>query len=229
MFLLVLALLAPAPARRLARVVPSPTPRPSVAEVYEKVSAAVVEVRASGAAPGDRRQGAGVVVDDAGDILTALHLVRSAQVFVRFADGAETPAFLAGALPEQDIALLRPRGVPFGLPPAVLGDPGTLRVGDEALVIGDPYALVRSLSAGVVSGLRRTAQLSPLEKPLGGLVQFDAAVNPGNSGGPLLNRDGEVIGIVVGVLSPSDGSVSVGIGFAVTIDVAAGALGLPPD
>jgi putative serine protease PepD len=227
--LLVLALVAsvPGPGTR-ARVAGSPTPRPSLSAVYERVSPSVVEVQVRGTGVA-RRQGAGVVVDQTGAILTSLHIVRDAQVVVRFADGTESPAVLAGSLPEHDIALLLPYAVPPGLTPAVLGDPSRLSVGDEALVIGNPFGLTRSLSTGVISGLERTAQVPALERPLSGLIQFDAAVNPGNSGGPLLDRDGEVVGIVVGVVRPSDGGVAVGVGFAVTIDVAGGALGLPPD
>ena len=110
-----------------------------------------------------------------------------------------------------------------------MGKPRSLRIGDKALAIGSPYGLTGSLSVGVVSGLDRSALVPPLQTSLSGLIQFDGAINPGNSGGPLLDENGEVVGIVVGVPDPNDKKTAVGIGFAVTIENAAGALGLPPD
>ena len=228
--LLILALIGAgrAPAR-VAQVAPAPTPTPTIAEIYRQVSPTVVEIHASGADPTDRRVGSGVIVDDSGTILTALHVVSGTQIVVRFADGTESPAGILNAVPDIDIAVLRARSVPLGADYAVLGDPGRLRVGDDAIVIGSPFGLTRSLTTGVVSGLGRNVEIPPVEKVLHGLIQFDAAVNPGNSGGPLFDRSGEVVGIVVGVAKPPDASTSVGIGFAVTIDTAGGALGLPPD
>lgn len=228
--LLALALVASAQQPpRVAEAEPSPPPLPAIADVYQRVSLAVVEVRGSGAAEADRRLGAGVVVDDSGAILTSLHVVRDAQITVRYIDGTEARAVIVAELPERDIAVISTGFLPAGLPPAVLGDPNRLRVGEEALAIGNPFGLTRSLSVGVVSGVGRTAEIPAVGKPVGGLIQFDGAVNPGNSGGPLVDRRGEVVGIVVGILSPSDGSFAQGVGFAVTIDVAGGALGVPPD
>src|SRR5438093_1463424 len=112
---------------------------------------------------------------------------------------------------------------------ATLGDPSRVRVGDDAIVVGNPYALTRSLSTGVVSGLNRSVQASGQGRSLSGLIQFDAAVNPGSSGGPLLNRDGDVVGIVTGLVNPTGSPAFSGIGFAGTIDTASAALGLPPE
>jgi S1-C subfamily serine protease len=113
--------------------------------------------------------------------------------------------------------------------PATLGNPGAMRVGDEAYAVGHPFGLYGSMSAGVISGLSRSFQPPDSNHQLQGLIQIDAAVNPGNSGGPLLNRDGQVIGIIVGLVNPTKEDVFIGIGLAVPIDVAGGALGSPPD
>jgi S1-C subfamily serine protease len=114
------------------------------------------------------------------------------------------------------------------LVPAVLGNPSTLQPGDEAIVVGNPFGLWDSVTAGVISGLNRSFKLPNTKDPVTGLIQFDAAVNPGNSGGPLLNRYGEVVGIVTALANPTSEDVFIGIGFAVPIDVAASAAGSPP-
>jgi len=103
-----------------------------------------------------------------------------------------------------------------------------MRVGDEAYVVGNPFGIYSSMSAGVISGFNRSFQSPNRKQNLKGLIQMDTAANPGNSGGPLLNRSGEVIGIVVGILNPTDQDFFIGIGFAVPIDVAGGAAGSPP-
>ena len=105
---------------------------------------------------------------------------------------------------------------------------GSLHVGDEVFPVGNPFGVSNSLTAGVVSGLGRSYKSPETGETLSNLIQFDAAVNPGNSGGPLLNRDGEVVGIVTGLLNPTQDDFFIGIGFAVPIETAAGALGPPP-
>ena len=207
---------------------PTPTP-PLAAMVYAHVAPSVVQVTAT-LAGGDPSSGAGVIVDDMADILTSLHIVNGATtVTVRYFDGTESRADVTATLPDKDIAVLHPQNLPKTLVPATLGDPGRLAVGAPAFVIGHPFGLTGSLSAGVVSGLDRSMSAPGLAKPLTGLIQFDAAVNPGNSGGPLVDENGEVVGIVTGLVNPSGQKVFSGVGFAVTIDQAAGALGLPPD
>lgn len=168
--------------------------------------------------------GTGVVVNATGAILTALHVVEGAgQVQVTFADGTTSSARVAVRRPEQDIAVLYAERGPGVLVPAVLAGPPP--VGEAVYAVGNPLGLRSSLSAGVVSGLDRNLA-TPTGGRLEGLIQFDAAVNPGNSGGPLLNGAGQVVGIVTGLANPS-GRFFSGIGFAVPISSAGGAAGGP--
>jgi S1-C subfamily serine protease len=103
-----------------------------------------------------------------------------------------------------------------------------MRVGDEAYAVGNPFGLYSSMSAGVISGFDRVFRVPDSDIEIEGMIQFDAAVNPGNSGGPLLNRSGHVIGIVTGLINPSKQNFFVGIGFAVPINIALGAMGGAP-
>jgi S1-C subfamily serine protease len=219
-----------APVPRAEDVPPSRTPTPLVSEVYAKVAPAVVQIRTTKADGVTSAAGSGVVIDEAGDVLTALHVVDGANaIVVIFSDGTESPAQIISQVPESDIAALRAFDPPARIVPATLGSPSSVRVGDDAIVVGNPFGLTRSLSTGVISGLGRSVQVPNQDRQLTGLFQFDAAVNPGSSGGPLLNRDGDVIGIVTGLVNPTGLPAFSGIGFAVTIDTAAGALGVPPD
>jgi S1-C subfamily serine protease len=177
----------------------------------------------------DHGLGSGVVIDDRGNILTSLHVVANASdIQLTFADGTQSSAQVVVAQPENDIAVLRASQLPAQLVPATLGNPNAMRVGDEAYVVGNPLGLYSSMSAGVISGFDRSFQPPNGKQKLQGLIQIDAAVNPGNSGGPLLNRAGQVIGIVTGIANPTEQEVFIGIGFAVPINVAGGAAGLPP-
>jgi S1-C subfamily serine protease len=151
------------------------------------------------------------------------------SIQVTFADGTKSPATIQATQPQDDIAVLQATQPPADLVPAVLGNPRSVQVGSEAFVIGNPFGLYGSISAGIVSGLNRSYQLPNNGPQLTGLIQVDAAVNPGDSGGPLVNRDGQVIGIVDALVNPTNQGVFIGIGLAVPIDVAGGAAGLPPD
>jgi S1-C subfamily serine protease len=174
--------------------------------------------------------GTGTIVDANGDILTSLHVVTNAtSIQVTFADGTSSSASVATQQPQNDIAVLKADKLPAQIVPAVLGNPNAMHVGDEAYVVGNPFGLYSSMSSGVISGFNRTFQPADTNLNLKGLIQIDAAVNPGNSGGPLLNRYGEVIGIVEGLVNPTNQDFFVGIGFAIPINVAGGAAGLPPD
>lgn len=171
--------------------------------------------------------GSGVIVSANADILTAFHVVDGAtEIEIYYAEGSQTTAVVSVAEPENDIAVLTPAAPPEIIVPAVLGNPNAMRVGDEAYAVGNPLGLAGSMSAGVISGFDRTLPISD-DLELSGLIQFDTAVNPGNSGGPLLNRRGEVIGIVTALANPSEQNFFIGIGFAVPITTAAGAAGMP--
>ena len=170
-----------------------------------------------------------MVINQQGSILTCLHVVEGvASIEVTFADGTTSPAQISASEPQNDIAVLVADRLPATVVPATLGNPRSVQVGSEAYVVGNPFGLTGSISAGVVSGLDRNIKLRATGPQLHGLIQVDAAVNPGNSGGPLLNRDGQVVGIVAALLNPTPEDVFIGIGLAVPIDVAGGPAGLPP-
>ena len=219
-------------ATAVAKVMASATPVPSTASrVYGAIAPSVVLVHTWGDKDHQDEAGigSGVVIDEAGSVLTCLHVVtRSSEIEIFYADGTRVNAIIAGMLPDKDIAMLQPVDQPPMAIPAVMGSPGALNVGDEVVAVGNPFGLRHTVTAGVVSGLERTFRLPDTEEVVPGLIQFDAAVNPGNSGGPLLNRDGEVVGIVIGLANPTTDTVFIGIGFAVPIETAAEAGGPLP-
>jgi S1-C subfamily serine protease len=217
----------------VAQIMASATPPPAYSEqVYQVIRPSLVLIQTQGKdARGEEQHGlgSGVVINDNGDILTALHVVtNSTTISVTFADGTEIGAKVLTQHPENDTALLQTSGTPTLIVPAVLGNPSAMRVGDEAFAVGNPFGLYSSMSAGVISGFDRSFHPPSSTLTLQGLIQVDAAVNPGNSGGPLLNRNGEVIGIVEGIVNPTDGDFFVGIGFAVPIGAALGGGGGSP-
>ncbi len=184
--------------------------------------------------PGDdpkahqRSTGSGVVIVDNGTILTNLHVVVGAKrIRVTFADGHESDASMVGAQPENDLAVLRARSIPDDLQAATMRGTGDLIPGDEVIAVGFPFGIGPSTSAGVISGLKRSFR-APEGERMVNLIQFDAAANPGNSGGPLVTMDGSVVGIVTAILNPGDQGTFIGIGFAVPIENAASAAGMPP-
>jgi S1-C subfamily serine protease len=218
---------------RVAEALAASTPPPAYsALVYQAIRPALVFIRVQ--VPGEQDEennglGSGVLVSESGDILTSLHVVQDAtRIQLLFADGTEATGQIIVTQPENDIAVLRASRMPERFVPAVLGNPYAMRIGDEAYAVGHPFGLYGSMSTGIISGFDRTFRPPNSEQRLHGLIQIDAAVNPGNSGGPLLNRYGQVIGIVTGLANPTADDFFVGIGFAVPIDVAGGAAGLPP-
>ncbi|MFT4174313.1 MAG: trypsin-like peptidase domain-containing protein [Rhodocyclaceae bacterium] len=172
--------------------------------------------------------GTGVVIVQDGTILTNLHVVASAhKVKVIFYNGLESDADVAGLQPENDLAVLKARKIPDDLQPAALRSTSDLQAGDEVVAVGHPFGIGPSVSAGVVSGLKREFRSPEGERTLSNLIQFDAAANPGNSGGPLVTMDGAVVGIVTAIMNPSARTFA-GIGFAVPIENAASAIGMSP-
>ena len=172
--------------------------------------------------------GTGVVIDEQGTILTNFHVAASAaKLQVLFMDGTESKGFLIAAQPEDDLAVVRPTTIPDDLQPATMTSSTSLRPGDEVVAVGFPFGIGPSVSDGVVSGLHRAFE-DEHNRKLTDLIQFDAAANPGNSGGPLLNAGGEVVGIVTAILNPSGTRTFAGIGFAMPIESAAQAAGENP-
>lgn len=219
---------------RVAQVLASATPPPPYsAQVYQAIlpSIVLIQVQLGNVAAEDEDRsgvGSGVVINENGDILTALHVVADAhEIEVFFADGSRSTAAIIAAEPENDIAVLHPQQPPELIVPAVLGSPNAMRIGDEAFAVGNPMGLSASMSAGVISGFNRSIPIKDSEQRLEGLIQFDTAVNPGNSGGPLLNRQGQVVGIVTALANPSEQNFFVGIGFAVPIGTAVSVAGGP--
>jgi S1-C subfamily serine protease len=206
-------------------------PKPSTASVaFATVYRSVVLIQATDSLENEGVSlGSGVIFDEEnGDILTALHVVGDLPyITVTFWDGSDSGALVIARVPENDLAVLRPLVIPDDLQPATLVGSGGLNIGDEVVAVGSPYGIPNSVSAGVVSGLRRRFQVKRTGATLENLIQFDAAANPGNSGGPLVDRNGEVVGIVTAILNPTDQEFFVGIGFAVTLESAGGALGAP--
>lgn len=187
------------------------------------VAISVTDAPASATEP----DGTGLVVAENATILTALHVVAGAEtIHVTFADGTATTAALVGADEALDIATLVPAQLPSLVVPAVLGTSQPLAVGADVVALGNPLGLTASVTTGVVSGLDRTAP-APDGGSLRGLIQFDAAVNPGSSGGPLVDTTGATVGIVVALVNPTGDRTFIGIGLAVPIGAALGGSGGP--
>ena len=221
-----------------------PVPSPAV-KAYQAVRSSIVRVRALSTDPLELDEyagataapsgasgatGSGVVIIDRGVILTSLHVVAGAnKVRVLFEDGLESEASIVSTQPENDLAILQASKIPDDLRAATLRSAKHLIEGEHVTAIGFPFGIGPSVSHGVISGLKREYRSPDGERNLSNLIQFDAAANPGSSGGPLVNAAGEVVGIVTAILSTAEkgGSFS-GIGFAVPIEMAAGAAGLPP-
>ncbi len=188
------------------------TVRPSVVTIYRDSGDPASE---------ERGVGSGVIVDENGNILTAYHVVEGhTEVTVRFVDGSETTATVDREEPERDLAVLHVDHIPDAAYAATLA--GTVQPGDSVMAIGAPFGIEGTLTQGIVSGLNRSFVVENTGQVLTGMIQFDAAVNPGNSGGPLIDMSGRVVGIVSGIINPTNDGVFIGLGFAVPIDAASG-------
>jgi S1-C subfamily serine protease len=205
------------------------------AKAAASIQGAVVHVQAYVADPKNKDSdiesgvGTGVVIKDDGTILTNFHVVSGAKKLrVTFFDGTESEATVIGVQADKDLAVLKPQKIPDDLEPAILGSSQQLAPGDGVVAVGFPFGIGPSVSSGVVSGLNRQFKSQDGKQNLSGLIQFDAAANPGNSGGPLINMSGEVVGIVTAILNPTSARTFIGIGFATTIESAGSAVGLPP-
>jgi len=196
-------------------------------EIYERLNSAVVNITTQVMAinwflepvPQAGGSGSGSVIDPSGFVVTNNHVIANAhRIFVTLADGSQFDGEVVGTDPENDIAVLK-----FSPPPGTVlqtvpyGDSGSLRVGQKVLAIGNPFALERTLTVGIVSGLGRPIRISN-RHVVRDMIQTDASINPGNSGGPLLDSQGRMIGINTMIYSPTGGSV--GIGFAVPVNTA---------
>ncbi len=211
-------------------VLPSPA-----AKAYEIIRPSVVRVRRmeptrTGGEDVEKGVGTGVVIVDKGIILTNLHVVLRRQAgasrvrrWARIRRGT-----LTGMQPEHDLAVLQAQKIPDDLVAATMRSTADLALGDQVVAVGFPFGIGPSATAGVVSGLRREFVSPEGKRLLTNLIQFDAAANPGSSGGPLVTAQGEVVGIVTAILNPTDQRFFVGIGFAVPIENAASAVGMPP-
>ncbi len=204
------------------------------AKAAEAIRPAVVRVNGyikgkSGKADVEYGVGTGVVIVDKGIILTNLHVVQGAQsIKVTFFDGLESEAYVTGLQPENDLAVLQAKRIPDDMIAATMRSTGDLAPGDQVVAVGFPFGIGPSVSSGVISGLKRSFKSPEGKQEMTNLIQFDAAANPGNSGGPLVTMDGEVVGIVTAILNPTQQRTFIGIGFAVPIENAASAVGLHP-
>ena len=216
------------------RTLETTTPPSAAARAVDAIAPSVVRVVGYSRSKNGKEEtehgiGTGVVIVDKGIILTNLHVVAgSDRITVTFHDGLETTASITGAQPENDLAVLQAHKVPDDLEAAPLRSTQDLRAGDHVVAVGFPFGIGPSASAGVVSGLKREFTSPEGQRQLSNLIQFDAAANPGNSGGPLITLDGEVVGIVTAILNPTPARTFIGIGFAVPIENAASAVGMPP-
>src|SRR3990170_5118405 len=199
----------------------------SAADIYERLRPAVVEITTTTAgdqsprAPPSQGSGSGIVIDGDGTVLTNNHVVAGADSLeVRFSDGPVASATVVGRDPGNDLAVVRAERDGQELTVAPLGDSAQVRIGDPILALGNPFNLEGTLTQGIVSALDRTFAAGGNTRPIRNMIQIDAAVNPGNSGGPLINCQGEVIGVNTLLENPTGDNVNVGVAFAVPVSTA---------
>src|SRR5690625_4057949 len=217
----------------------SPTPAPAVssqpasapavagtpdwASIAEEVRPAVVAIQVTGA--NGSSAGSGVVIDDDGRILTNNHVIAGAEKLqIMMVDGRLYRAEVVGADPTTDLAVVQIKDAPDNLTPGTLGSSASLEVGEPVMAVGNPLGLDSTVTTGIISALERPVMASDesdrSEATITNAIQVDAAINPGNSGGPLFNSAGQVIGINSSIATTSRSGGSVGLGFAIPIDLA---------
>jgi S1-C subfamily serine protease len=192
-------------------------------DVYQEALPSVVEITstASSRFGQSEGQGSGIIIDTQGNILTNNHVVSGADTLeVTLTDGSVLPATVVGTDPGNDLAVVHVDPPAGGLTAARLGDSDKLLVGDPVFALGNPFGLENTFTEGIVSAVGRTYSPGSGTRPLRNMIQTDAAVNPGNSGGPLLNCYGDVVGVNTLLENPTGQSVNVGIAFAVSINTA---------
>ncbi len=204
----------------------------SVGEIYARAAPGVVQITSTAATTGDtpsaspgftlpraepqQALGSGFVIDKAGHIVTNYHVIEGAdQIEVSFSNQDTLRATLVGSDPSTDIAVLRVETSSRSLTPLIFGNSGSVRVGDAVVAIGNPFGLARTATAGIVSAVQERTITAPNGYPIDHVIQTDAPINSGNSGGPLLSSDGEVIGVNSQIARSDGSSGNVGIGFAV--------------
>lgn len=189
--------------------------------LVDRVKPSVVRIQATtGGNFGGQGVGTGIMIDRDGNILTNYHVIEGAQsVTVDLTDGTQAPATVVGTDPGNDLAVVRAQLPSDKISPALLGDSDGVRVGEPVFAIGNPFGLAFTVTSGIISGRER--ERSAVDgRPIRNVIQTDAAVNPGNSGGPLFNARGEVVGINTSIENPTGQRVFVGIGFAVPANTA---------
>jgi putative serine protease PepD len=204
----------------------------SIHDVYEEAAPGVVHITATTVTrtapdpffgiPGETQEqkaiGSGFVIDKAGHVITNYHVVAGAsRVRVSFSDNESMKARVVGVDPATDVAVLQVKAPSRALHPIPLGNSDDVQVGDEVIAIGNPLGYDRSVTSGIVSAVGRSIQAPNQVSTIGHAIQTDAALNHGNSGGPLLNADGQVIGVNAQI-APSASGANIGIGFAIPIN-----------
>ena len=189
---------------------------PDLPDLVERVMPSIVQIRV-----GRTGTGSGIVIDRSGHILTNRHVVQGAtRLVVELRDGTTATAEVTGMDAGNDLAVIRASLPAESLTPAVFGDSGAVRVGEPVFAIGNPFGLGFTVTSGIISGLGRESDGEPGGHSIRGVLQTDAAVNPGNSGGPLFNTAGEVVGINTALENPYGQRVFVGVGYAVPSNTA---------
>ena len=187
-------------------------------QIYKRDAPGVVQVTASDPTQGSESLGSGFVIDKAGHIVTNFHVVRgAAKIFVSFSGQDQLAGTVVGSDPSTDIAVLKIRTQASALTPLELGNSDALRVGDSVYAIGNPFGYTRTLTSGIVSALQRQIK-APNSLTIDNVIQTDASINHGNSGGPLLDAAGRVIGVTSQIYAENSQQGNLGIGFAVPVN-----------